>query len=171
MTQAPLPPAEYYATLPKQISGAGVIIRDGDERVLLIQTTYRDDGYWEIPGGGLNEGEFPFDAARREVKEELGLDLIPGGLLAVDVVPPQPDGRPALTNFLFDGGILTDEQRATIRCADGELGAWKYCGPDEYATRLPPHMVRRVDACLQALRTGQSTYLQHGWLPDGKGVQ
>lgn len=44
----------------------------------------------------MEAGECPWQTARREIKEELGLDLAPGRLLAVDWVPPGGDGRPAL---------------------------------------------------------------------------
>ena len=93
-----VPPQEYYASLPKHIAGAGAIFHNADGKVLLVKPSYRDT--WEIPGGGLEHGEFPFQAAAREVGEETGLELRPGRLLAVDWVPPQDDGRPALANFL-----------------------------------------------------------------------
>ncbi|MGH3752985.1 MAG: hypothetical protein ACRDRP_09855 [Pseudonocardiaceae bacterium] len=49
---APLPPAQYYASLPKQITGADVILHDGPERILLVRpsiidhniTTFGQDG-------------------------------------------------------------------------------------------------------------------------------
>ena len=62
MNPSPLPPAEYYATLPKSITGAGAILHDPHGRILLVQPAYRDDT-WEIPGGGLEE------AAMRKVVE------------------------------------------------------------------------------------------------------
>ncbi|SEP46530.1 NUDIX domain-containing protein [Amycolatopsis saalfeldensis] len=164
MTQVWPPPAEYYATLPKQIAGAGVIFRDTEGRVLLVEPNYGAEP-WEIPGGALDEGESPWAGARREIKEELGFDLLPGRLLAVDWVPPQPDGRPALTNSLFDGGILDDNQIASLRLADGELKCSKFATREESAAMLRPHLARRVAGCLDALDTGQTAYLENGFDP------
>jgi 8-oxo-dGTP pyrophosphatase MutT (NUDIX family) len=42
-------------------------------RVLLVRHTYGSRG-WDLPGGGRRRGESPVDAARREMREELGLD-------------------------------------------------------------------------------------------------
>lgn len=48
-----------------------VIVRDGDQ--IRLRKNERDD--WELPGGRLEENEQPEETARREIREELGLDL------------------------------------------------------------------------------------------------
>jgi len=60
--------------------GVKLVLRDGDGRVLFVRHTYGDREGWELPGGGLHRGEAPQDGARREGREELGLDLAWQGL-------------------------------------------------------------------------------------------
>ncbi len=50
-----------------------VLTRDGE--VLLVRHTYGREERWELPGGGVKRGEEPAAAARREAREELGVDL------------------------------------------------------------------------------------------------
>lgn len=45
---------------------------DGDDRFLLVR---EDNGIWELPGGGLDFGENPAQGLRREVSEEMGLQI------------------------------------------------------------------------------------------------
>ena len=55
---------------------AGVLVLDDDDRVLLVgQHRYALDSYsWEIPEGGVPAGETPLDGARRELREETGVE-------------------------------------------------------------------------------------------------
>ena len=57
-----------------------VVIIDGG-RVLMVQQTYKGERFWTFPGGGIEPGETPETAAQREVKEEVGLEVVIVGLL------------------------------------------------------------------------------------------
>lgn len=52
---------------------AGCIILDEQDRILLLHRT--EPNQWEVPGGKLKEGETHEEAAIREAKEELGVDV------------------------------------------------------------------------------------------------
>ena len=53
-----------------------IICLDANGRVLMLQWQDPHDGslLWEPPGGGVEDGETPYGAARRELTEETGLD-------------------------------------------------------------------------------------------------
>jgi len=54
---------------------AGVAIKKG-EKLLLIKRKKNNNTYYILPGGGVESGETPRQTATREVKEELGIDVI-----------------------------------------------------------------------------------------------
>jgi ADP-ribose pyrophosphatase YjhB (NUDIX family) len=54
-----------------------------DDAVLLARWTSPHGPRWTLPGGGVDHGEDPADAAVREVREETGFDVRLNGLLTV----------------------------------------------------------------------------------------
>src|SRR2546423_9783284 len=54
---------------------AGAIVEDGEGRVLLLKHVFRVGSGWGIPGGFITEGEQPDEAVRRELREEVGLEI------------------------------------------------------------------------------------------------
>lgn len=51
-----------------------VLIKDEESRLLVVQD--RTDSNWEIPGGGIDHDESIQQAAKREIREELGVELL-----------------------------------------------------------------------------------------------
>jgi 8-oxo-dGTP diphosphatase len=54
---------------------AGAVVTDTQGRVLLLKHVFRSGSGWGIPGGFIHAGEQPEDALRRELREEVGLEL------------------------------------------------------------------------------------------------
>lgn len=55
---------------------ARAVVVDPDERVLLVRFEFPGRTLWATPGGGIEPGETPEDAIRRELAEETGLEAI-----------------------------------------------------------------------------------------------
>jgi ADP-ribose pyrophosphatase YjhB (NUDIX family) len=66
------------------VGGLGVVER-GDGRLLLVRHAYRPR--WGLPGGFLQRGETPVEGARREILEEVGLEVDLLGEPSVVVAP------------------------------------------------------------------------------------
>ncbi|WP_433089069.1 NUDIX domain-containing protein [Dactylosporangium sp. CA-052675] len=152
-------PQDYTATLPRKRMGSGVLLRDPAGRVLLVEPTYKDS--WELPGGAVEGDESPYGAAVRELREELGLSVVPGRLLVVDWVPPRP-GRTEGVMFVFDGGVLGAAAAERIRLPAEELRGWAWCTSPEADARLSPLLARRAAAAATAAADGTTAYLEDG---------
>jgi ADP-ribose pyrophosphatase YjhB (NUDIX family) len=155
---------DRYAQLPKYLAAASALFHDPDGRVLLVKPTYRDG--WLLPGGGMEPVEYPWETTRREVKEELALELEgEPRLLAVDWTRPRPGGRPGLVAFVFDGGMLTEQQaKERITLPPEELSAWDFVAPDDWPAYVSVGIARRLASCGVALIEERVLYLQDGRL-------
>lgn len=106
------------------VVGAAILRRDGDRaRVLAGRRAPHTSspGYWELPGGKVEDHETPVEALRREIREELALEIEVGHFLARG-----RDERPGLVIVLDVylarriGGVLhpTDHDRVEWITAD-----------------------------------------------------
>lgn len=98
----------------------------------------------------------------REIREELGFDVVPERLLAVDWVPPR-DGRTDGLMLVFDGGLLTGAETARIRLPAYELLSWAWCTEAEADERLAGRLARRVRAATRSRYAGVTAYLEDGF--------
>ena len=61
----------------KQIEVVAAIIHDSEGRIFATQRGYGDwKDYWEFPGGKMEAGESPEEALRREILEELDVQIV-----------------------------------------------------------------------------------------------
>ena len=154
--------SSYYESLPGKRLGAGLVIHDADDRVLLVQPTYKPT--WELPGGVVEAGESPAACVAREVREELGVDLAVGRLLVVDWLPARPPKTEGVM-MQFDGGVVNDAVTAHFRLPPDELAAWRWFAVDELDDVLPDYMARRTRVAVSAALTGTTEYLEWGRMP------
>ncbi|MFF3328163.1 NUDIX domain-containing protein [Streptomyces sp. NPDC002888] len=147
--------ATYIASLPRVLAGAAALFRDAEGRVLLVEPNYREG--WALPGGTVesDDGESPRQGARRETAEEIGLDRELGRLLVVDWVPGT--GRPPLVAYLYDGGVLGEDDLKAIRLQEEELLSWRLVARVDLSDHLPGATGRRVLAALDVLTESSGT--------------
>ena len=62
---------------------AGAVIFNDNREVLLLKHRFRAGSGWGLPGGFMETGEQPIDALRRELREEIALEVDDVKVLAV----------------------------------------------------------------------------------------
>jgi len=129
---------------------AGALIFNNDGKVLLLKHRFRAGSGWGIPGGFLEPGEQPEAAMRRELREEIGLEVA-----RVEIFTSRSFKKPQQVEILFrchadaeakpltieveraewfsvqelPAGLPTD-QRAIIESAVGRASAYGAKGRD-----------------------------------------
>ena len=144
----------------------GALIFDRRGRLLIVKPTYKSG--WTIPGGIMEaDGETPWQACKREVREECGIEVLAGRLAAVDFRRPKPgwpgeDGRPGRRGglrILFDCGALPDSDLAAITLQADELEEHRFVTVRDALALLRGPIRRRVRAACAAKVT---VYLEDG---------
>jgi 8-oxo-dGTP pyrophosphatase MutT (NUDIX family) len=67
----------------QRVAAYALLTRDGEVLLTQMSSRTRIEGRWTLPGGGIDHGEDPRSALRREVYEETGLHVEPGRVLDV----------------------------------------------------------------------------------------
>jgi 8-oxo-dGTP diphosphatase len=103
-------------------------------RILVVQQSYRTNLTW--PGGGIHRGEDPRDAARRELREELGLAVPARDLVLAREMVVEWDYRQNHVR-VFELHLQAEPQ---IRIDEREIIAARFIEPDRLLAEsgLPP---------------------------------
>lgn len=123
--------------------GALCVIERADGAILLLRQSYRRRDSWGFPGGLLKRGEEPADAVRREVSEELGVQV------EVDDAPMVVvDARHRRVDIVFKGRLVPagadgadgadeDGEDAAPTPSSPEIVEVRWFAPDQLPILLP----------------------------------
>ena len=144
--------------IPRIPASAGALVFDRKGRLLILKPTYK--GGWTIPGGIIEaNGETPWDACRRETREECGLEVRHGRLVCADFLRPRA-GRPGGMRFLFNCGTFRDSELSGIVLQNEEISTYQLAKVDKALRRLSGPVRRRVAAAVK--KPGELQYLEDG---------
>lgn len=126
---------ERWARRP-DVEVVGAIVRDGTSVLLERRRSGPDTGRWDTPGGKIEPGESPAAALRRELREELGLDVI----AATEVITFDAlDGDGVIVRHHV---LAVEAAAADVRACEGQVLSWFD------AAALPPDRARVVSRSL-----------------------
>ena len=127
---------QYIGHRPILIVGAGILILDAQDRLLMMKRS--DNGCWGIPGGSLGPGEVVEVAARRETLEETKLEVGEMSLFGVFSGPElyykYPNGDEVYNVTVM---YLSRDWRGEIQLND-EHSEWKWFPANEIPENVSP---------------------------------
>jgi 8-oxo-dGTP pyrophosphatase MutT (NUDIX family) len=134
---------------------ARILLLDDRGRLLLFRFDSGDrPPFWCTPGGAVDPGESYAEAARRELREETGLDLDCGGevhrriveFLTLEDLPVIADER----YFLVRGGTCAIDTASHTALEQRVMREWRWFEPHELAdwheTIFPENLIQMLEA-------------------------
>lgn len=132
--------------------GIGCIVFRGDAVLLVRRGKPPRLGTWSLPGGAQHVGETAEEAARRELREEAGIEV--GAMafaLVVDAITPDDDGRTLYHYTIIDFAAHWQSGDAV---AGDDVSAVVWAMPEDLAVYdLTPATHRAIAAARVALAT------------------
>ncbi|MGI9510424.1 MAG: RNA pyrophosphohydrolase [Geminicoccaceae bacterium] len=128
------PPARYRPC-------AGIVLVNGDGLIFIGERRGQAGNNWQMPQGGIDDGEDPLIAAKRELFEETGVDQIT--VLAESArwhcydVPAERRPRHWKGRYVgqcqrwFAFRFIGSDDDIDLEAHDPEFSLWRWAAPDE----------------------------------------
>ena len=117
----------WLASLDRRFSSAAVLIENEQGELLIVKSDYKD--HWSLPGGIVDPGESPLEAAVREVEEEVGIKIDPENLQLAMVASRHSDEF--LTNQFVFFTQLENNVLSEIKLQESEIVSSKFISKSE----------------------------------------
>jgi ADP-ribose pyrophosphatase YjhB (NUDIX family) len=122
----------------------GTLCVDAEGRVLLARRASEPfAGYWDVPGGFLDEGEHPLDGLRREFREEGGVDVEPIAFLGA-WIDEYGDRSVSTLNLYWKARIVSGDLEPADDVAEFRWFAPEEIPRDELAFNHLPEVLERA---------------------------
>jgi 8-oxo-dGTP diphosphatase len=144
------------------VRAAGLLF--GDAGLLLVRQRRLDRDYWLLPGGGVRFGESLTTALRREVREELSLEIEPGRPVALaEAISTDMAAYPKHVVHLVLAATLVDATaRPRLGGDDAVLEARFFTREELAALAVTPPITPFLQSCFEGLPQ-QMRYLGVVW--------
>jgi 8-oxo-dGTP pyrophosphatase MutT (NUDIX family) len=136
-----------YTTKPKNFNARFEVVScfiNSDGKILLLDRQYNkpQGDSWGLPAGKIDRGENKYEALKREVKEETGLDIIYHGLKYFgQVYVKYPE-----YNFIYHMFETNLKGDLSIRINNEEHKGYKWVTPQQ---ALQMNLIRDLDKCIE----------------------
>ena len=117
---------------------AGAVITDARGRVLLLKHRFRPGTGWGMPGGFMEIGEQPDEALRRELREEVGLEVE-----KLKVFTTRAFKRPKQVEIVFTAQAIGDPDQLSFEI---QKAAW--FPPQDLPKELPKDQAQLIKRAL-----------------------
>jgi ADP-ribose pyrophosphatase YjhB (NUDIX family) len=131
----------------RYLIGVTGLVWDERGRLLLVRQTYVPPPGWGLPGGWLEAGEGLEACARRELREELGYEVVVGPLAGWAELHP-----PRQYTFAFECRVLGGTFRP-----NAEISEIAYFPPDEALRLIRPRLRPLLEDILRRRTAEQDT--------------
>ncbi|MDQ3444338.1 MAG: NUDIX hydrolase [Chloroflexota bacterium] len=147
----------FYQSLLNRRAGSGALFTDEAGRILVVEPLYKTT--WEVPGGIVEKGEGPRTTCKRECLEELGLDVDPGRLLAIEHKTENPPQGNSIM-FIYCCGTLLDA--SVIQLQEEELRSFRFVAAEDLGRLMNAGLAHRVRCAVRARHEGTTFEIVNG---------
>lgn len=117
---------------------AGAVVTDARGRVLLLKHRFRPGADWGLPGGFMEQGEQPDEALRRELREEVGLEV-----KKLKLFTTRAFKTPKQVEIVFTARAVGDPKQLSFEIQEA---AW--FSPDDLPAELPKDQAQFIKVAL-----------------------
>ncbi len=148
--------AKMRGVVPEAVTGAYVF---DDRGMLLLVKSPKWGERWMVPGGHIDLGETVFDCVAREVKEEVGIDVVPEGVLVIgEDIFPRDFHRKA--HFMYFEIVCRTEGAKEIRLDGRETTGYEWFEPEDALASVDEVVLKKTIAkYISGLKNGKQDYI------------